>query len=477
MITWALRYLERRRQEGQGAGPETGKPTLVAEPVKLTPAWEEKNLPNDELNFKSVTMDQADLEINPPNDRCKLVYLVLVLHGIGTLMPWNMFITAKNYFIEYKLSANNTDVKSDYADNFMPYIGIASQVPNFFFNWLNIFVVIGGNLTTRIVWSILTEVLAFFLTVVLAMLDSSTWPGFFFWITIGSVVVLNMANGIYQNTVYGMAAKLPLKYTSAVILGSNISGTFTSIISIVSTAMAPNDRTAAIYYFITALFVLLMCFDTYFALPLNRFYRYHELLNQKAIQAKAAEGNSRPPYWKIFKQCSPQLFNVFFIFFITLAIFPAVHSDIKESTFNIGPTYYVSVMCFLTFNATAMLGSLFSSWFVWPGPKGLIIPVLLRGLLLPAFLLCNYQPRGVHRTLGVLFMNDWIVLALGVILGLSGGYYSSLAMMYCPRMVEPRYSSTAGMFGAACLVSGICAGIVFALVCPWLVSNLTLPIV
>ena len=34
-------------------------------------------------------------------------------------------------------------------------------------------------------------------------------------------------------------------------------------------AMAPNTRTSAIYYFITALFVLLACFDTYFALPLN----------------------------------------------------------------------------------------------------------------------------------------------------------------------------------------------------------------
>ncbi len=34
-------------------------------------------------------------------------------------------------------------------------------------------------------------------------------------------------------------------------------------------AVAPNVRTSAIYYFITALFVLLACFDTYFALPLN----------------------------------------------------------------------------------------------------------------------------------------------------------------------------------------------------------------
>lgn len=49
----------------------------------------------------------------------------------------------------------------------------------------------------------------------------------------------------------------------------NISGAFTAIINLLSIAIAPNKRTAAIYYFITALFVLLACFDTYFALPLN----------------------------------------------------------------------------------------------------------------------------------------------------------------------------------------------------------------
>lgn len=49
----------------------------------------------------------------------------------------------------------------------------------------------------------------------------------------------------------------------------NISGTFTAFINLISQIMAPNARTAAIYYFITALFILLACFDTYFALPLN----------------------------------------------------------------------------------------------------------------------------------------------------------------------------------------------------------------
>lgn len=38
-------------------------------PVRLTPAWEENNLPNDELNFKTFSMDDAVLETDPPKDR------------------------------------------------------------------------------------------------------------------------------------------------------------------------------------------------------------------------------------------------------------------------------------------------------------------------------------------------------------------------------------------------------------------------
>lgn len=35
---------------------------------------------------------------------------------------------------------------------------------------------------------------------------------------------------------------------------------------------------------------------------------------------------SYTPYCTILKQCMPQCFNVFFVFFVTLTIFPAVHS-------------------------------------------------------------------------------------------------------------------------------------------------------
>ena len=70
------------------------------------------------------------------------------------------------------------------------------------------------------VWTLLVEVLVFVVTVVMAMVDTQQSPSLFFYVTIASVVILNMANGIYQNTVFGIAAKLPFKYTGAVVLGS-----------------------------------------------------------------------------------------------------------------------------------------------------------------------------------------------------------------------------------------------------------------
>ncbi|CAH2245707.1 jg4858 [Pararge aegeria aegeria] len=120
-----------RRWDAKGEGEKA--PFLRNEPVKLTPAWEGSNLPNDTLNLKGIAMDLA-----PPKDKWNLIYLTLLLHGLGTLTAWNMFITAKDYFVKYKLV--NTP---QYADDFMTYIGWACQVPNLLFSWTNIFVKIG----------------------------------------------------------------------------------------------------------------------------------------------------------------------------------------------------------------------------------------------------------------------------------------------------------------------------------------------
>ncbi|KAG1678668.1 Equilibrative nucleoside transporter 3 [Nymphon striatum] len=257
-----------------------------------------------------------------PSDRYKWVYMIIMLHGVGTLMPWNMFITAEGYFTNYKLGNETVGPEgAQYRNDFLAYMGISAQLPNVLCNALNLFMQFGGSLTVRIVWSLFIEIVLFIFTIVLAMVDSSS-----------------LASGVYQNTVFGLASKLPMKYTNAVILGSNISGTLVSVISIIALAGSPNLRTAAIYYFLTALFVLLACLDTYFALPLIRFYRYHE---QKSGKAKDVSW-SRPPFWRIFTKVWPQCFNVFMVFFVTLSIFPNIHAAIKP----VDKDFAISRKCF-----------------------------------------------------------------------------------------------------------------------------------
>lgn len=417
-------------------------------------------------------MDKLSACCKPPKDKFKIVFFIFLLHGLGTLMPWNMFITAKSYFVDFKLVSTDGNMTSAYAMNFMQYIGFASQIPNLVFNWLNIFVQLGGDLTKRIVYSILVELVIFIITVILAIVDSANWQDVFFWVTMISVVILNMANGIYQNTIYGMVATLPIKYTGAVVLGSNISGLFASIVQICSTYMFSSYRTSAIYYFITAMLVLLMCFDTYFGLPLNKFYRYHEQLRAKEEKPLQKTDVKNVPYFKVFKQAFPQLFNIFFTFFVTLAVFPAIHSDIKpfSNDFFIPNELFTSITCFLTFNLFAMLGSLTTSWVQWPKAGSLYIPVLLRAIFLPLFLFCNYLPKNTTRTLPVLISSEWLYWLIAIVMSYSSGYLSSLGMMYAPQTVLPKYQITAGMFAAAMLITGIFSGILFSFILPTLVS-------
>jgi equilibrative nucleoside transporter 1/2/3 len=214
--------------------------------------------------------EEVALRENGLRDRLKLVYWIMIIHGVGVLMPWNMFITAQDYFIQYKFGGRCTD----YSRNFLSYLGVCAQLPNVLLNGLNFVFHFGGSLTKRIVFCICIIIAIFIMTAVLAMVDSSNWPGgVFFAITMVSIAILNSATGVYQNCVYGVAAWFPFSYTNAVIMGNNLSGTWTAIILIITIAASPSQRTAAIYYFLTAVVVLLICLDSYFILPHCRFYR------------------------------------------------------------------------------------------------------------------------------------------------------------------------------------------------------------
>ncbi|KAI1716166.1 nucleoside transporter domain-containing protein [Ditylenchus destructor] len=432
-----------------------------------------------------------------PNDRWKLVYFIILLQGIGTLLPWNTFLTiAKDYFIDFKLeNANGTE----YQQNFFSYLGVCSQIPNLLLNFLNLFIVANGaGLVRRIFGSLIFIIVVCLFTIIMIFVPSNTWPFTFFLITMISVVALNSANGVYQNSIYGLMADFPFTYTNAVILGSNLCGIFVSVLAILMLLFVQDIQLAATIYFGIALLTVVFCAVTFHLLSKNSFYRYYVKKAARAREQKrnsllntsdaSAESQKVPPggedddiaqrlplsaYISILKEAWQPLFNVFIVFFVTLALFPAVLVKIQVGEqidgyieilgIKIQADLFTALAVFLNFNVFATLGNFIANFVQWPSPKYLTYAVVPRLLFIPIFLFCNYIPAN-NRVFPVLISGEWNYIVLISLMSITHGYYSSLSMMYAPKVVEPSKSGTVGMMSAFFLILGITIGIIFTFV-------------
>lgn len=138
---------------------------------------------------------------------------------------------------------------------------------------------------------------------------------------------------------------------------------------------------------------------------------------------------------------------VFLTFFVTLALFPAIVSDIplvqkydfilpskSLKRFHLDQhfleTLYTPVTTFLNFNVFATIGNVIAGYYQWPTMNNLIWPVLLRLLFIPYFLFCNYG--GINRAVAVFFPSEYAFIFMLSLMSLSHGYFSSISLMYAP---------------------------------------------
>jgi hypothetical protein len=57
-------------------------------------------------------------------------------------------------------------------------------------------------------------------------------PFGFFLFTMVTIVVLNSANGIYQNSIWGLVADFPGRFTNAIVVGNNLCGILMALLYI-----------------------------------------------------------------------------------------------------------------------------------------------------------------------------------------------------------------------------------------------------
>ncbi|XP_032408906.1 equilibrative nucleoside transporter 3 isoform X1 [Xiphophorus hellerii] len=417
------------------------------------------------------TISSAPLAMRySPEDSYKLVYLTFFLMGIGSLLPWNFFITAKQYWL-YKLS-NSTDQNkhSGLGDYFESYVSIASAVPSVLCLILSYFLVNRLSPKVRILSSLVVMLLVFVVTTVLVKVDVSEYRMEFFAGTLVSVAVVSGASNIFCGSMFGISGYFPMRISQAFISGQAMGGTLTVLASIVTLAVSEDVTTNALSYFLIADVFILLCIISFLLLP-NYAYSRHYMaaatcVSPGTLNEERSPAGGVPPLQPIIKKAGVLGLCVFYVFFVSISVFPSVSSGIQSMNTDSGSpwatTYFVPLTSFLLYNVADFSGRQVTAWVQTPGPTSrvLLVLVLCRSVMVPLLMFCNYQPRNHLHT--VLFPHDVYPVVFNCLLGLSNGYLGTLPMIYGPKVVPRELAEATGVVMSFFLTLGLAVGSAFS---------------
>uniref|UniRef100_A0A3Q3W7D3 Uncharacterized protein n=1 Tax=Mola mola TaxID=94237 RepID=A0A3Q3W7D3_MOLML len=428
--------------------------------------------------------------INAPRDKYNAVWIIFFIMGLGTLLPWNFFMTATMYFtsrlkdLPTNLTSSQATKETDGRDTrnvleskFNSLMTLCAMVPLLIFTCLNSFIHQRISQKLRITGSLTVIFVVFLLTAVLVKVNMAPMP--FFSVTMIEIVCINSFGAILQGSLFGLAGILPASYTTPFMSGQGLAGAFAAFSMICALASGSALQDSAFGYFITACVVILLAIMSYFALPRMEFFQYYIETNQSRPSAdeenkmgllkKGAQSSCMPARILKFQTIIMKLndiltiwvmaMSVCFIFTVTIGTFPAVTVEVKSTVANGGTweTYFIPVACFLLFNVMDWAGRSLTAVCMWPGKDSIWLPVLVavRLIFIPLFMLCNVQPR---YYLPVLFSHDaWYIIFM-IIFSFSNGYLASLCMCFGPKKVPPHEAETAGAVMAFFLSLGLALG-------------------
>ncbi|XP_078726728.1 equilibrative nucleoside transporter 1-like isoform X2 [Lampetra fluviatilis] len=451
--------------------------------------------------------------VQAPQDRFRLVWIIFFIMGLGALLPWNFFITASAYFRDRlesvqnessingslvsngSLAANGTQqaqrTDSVLAKRYDGAMTLVSMVAIFIASVLTTLVQSRVSSRVRILIGLFGNLAMFVLTAVLVWVKMLS-PKDFFIITIISVFIINMFGAVFEASLFGLAGQFPTSYMTAVMSGVGISGMFTALAMIFALLGSSDNSSVAFWYFVTACIITVITILCYVSLSRLRFSMYYLMEDTKvqieenvsSIEDKhngEFQDNTMCPDNKhilnvrqsvirkcaIMKQIWMPAFSVCCVFWLTFTLFPAITVRVDtvtdDSKWN---TFFQPVCGFLAFGFSDFVGRSLPALYMWPKADSWWLPVLvvLRLVFVPLFLLCNIASRPLGITP---FRHDAAFVIIMLLMGTSNGYLATLSMSYGPKNVNAHQAETAGVIMMTFIALGLALGGVSSFIITW----------
>lgn len=403
-----------------------------------------------------------------PVDKYNFTYAVFYLLGMTTLLPWNFFVTAEDYW-HYKfrnVSSNDTNALTPRQLEFQSDLSIAASVPSTLFLVLNAGFGHWVPLRVRMVGSLVMMFFIFIGTTTMAQVDTDQWQDTFFLITLASVVVINAFSATMSGGLFGIAGQFSSDYMSAVVSGQALGGIFTAAADIIAISFGAPPTATGFVFFIVGTLMLFLSLMMYVVMSKTLFFKYYTSPRTLVKSSLDVDEMSRellprqnPTFIGVLRKMWLYGFSEWLVFATTLSIYPAVTilvgSQAPGHRWN--DVYFLPVVNYLLFNTGDYIGRVIAGFLEWPSHSPFLISILsiARIAFVPTILLCNIRP---HHNFPIMIHSDYIFIALMAGFALSNGYLANVALIGAPKAVEQPEKELASSMMAAFLGIGLACG-------------------
>ncbi|GAX77749.1 hypothetical protein CEUSTIGMA_g5192.t1 [Chlamydomonas eustigma] len=217
-------------------------------------------------------------------DRFGVVYFIFVLLGTGTLLPFNVFLTEKEF---YDVRLQVLPFNAYIADNFMSLFCISFNILNLcalgllikYQKFLSLRVLVLQPLVITFIMLASTAALALKIDLSGEMMAKYSLP---------SIALMGLCTAFLQGGVLQLASIFSAAHIRGAVSGIAVGGVLTSVLSFASQFSAPDNEggthsaadvaPAAFLYFSASAAVIAACILGYSVLPLLPYGRYKLLL-------------------------------------------------------------------------------------------------------------------------------------------------------------------------------------------------------
>lgn len=474
------RLLVRQEEEDD---EERDEPMLGGGGTPFVPAFSaqaegEYNIEDDRCLLEREH-DEVVLMSSAPSSGAALTYCVFYLLGMGTMAPWNFFVTAEDY---WKYKFRNTTINGTLPEeeltplqkSFTCDLTLTATISGTTFLLLN--AVYGHHITLRAkmlgtLWIILV---LFGITTGFVDVNTDKWQEQFFLITLIIIVLLNSAAATMSGAMYGVAGLFPSEYMTAVISGQALGGILTSLALILVLAFEAGPSATAFVFFCTGLLLIIFCIVCYLVMARQPFFKYYLDGGDKYKVISAQPSHSRNedtgvPLEPILREVMGKIYihvaGMALLYATTLSVYPAItvlmQSEHFESHSQWTDVYYLPVVNYLLFNCGDYFGRLISGFLDLPtNEHTALLLTVVRVIFVPCFLCSNTSE---HHFLPTLIQHDYTFIAMIVIFALSNGYLTNVLLTLAPRSVKQHEKELASSIMAASLSVGMVAGSILSL--------------